>query len=282
MPHKPLLPALDLLLRGGSCALLLLLAPLLLRDDRQALAARLGALFALGAAAYALCASNELHAAVGRWAAPLMALASGNNLVMWLFAHALFDDEFRPHRWHLASWLAIAGTGLADGLVFEPAHMPAAAPVGQLLAVQAVVFAVLAGAQTLGSWRGDLVEPRRRLRLFVVVAAAGYAVVTGLAGIVGEHPTPAAAGVAEAGLLAAIAATVAWSLLRVSGGEMLFPVWPEQTAAAAASSAPHRRTFDAADKAAVAALERAMMVDRLYRQEGLSIGRLTQLQDLPE
>jgi AraC-like DNA-binding protein len=44
----------------------------------------------------------------------------------------------------------------------------------------------------------------------------------------------------------------------------------------------HRRGRSTRRKAAVAALERAILVDRIYRQEGLSIGRLAQLQGLPE
>jgi len=44
-----LLSSLDVLLRGGACVLLLLIAALLARDHRHPVAGRLGALFALGA-----------------------------------------------------------------------------------------------------------------------------------------------------------------------------------------------------------------------------------------
>jgi AraC-like DNA-binding protein len=280
MPPEPLVPALDLLLRGGGAALLLLLAALLLRDERGALAARLGALFAIGSAAYDLCASPVLHTALGWFAIPILALASGNNLVMFLFASALFDDDFRLRGWHLVLWPTLVAAGLTNGFVLAPAHLPAAAPIGLLLGLQALLFAMLAGAQTIGSWRGDLIEPRRRLRLFIVIAAAGHTIVTALAGIAGERPARFV-GLAAAATLAAIAAIVAWSLMRASADGVLLPAAPDAEAAAAPIAAPPR-PFDPADEAAVAALERAMLVDRLYRQEGLSIGRLAQQQGLPE
>jgi AraC-like DNA-binding protein len=280
MPPGPLIPALDLLLRGGGCALLVLLAAILLRDDGKVLAARLGALSALGGAAYDLCASPVLHAALGWLAIPILAAASGNSLVLWLFASALFDDNFRLRGWHVLLWPTLVAAALLNSLVLGPEHLPAAAPVGRLLGLQAVLFASLAGTQTIGSWRGDLIEPRRRLRLFIVIAAAGHTIVTALAGIAGERPG-GSAGLAAAAMLAAIAAIVTWSLLRASADGVLRPAALVDAKAAAPIAQP-ARPFDAADEAAVAALERTMLVDRLYRREGVSIGWLAQLQGLPE
>jgi hypothetical protein len=76
------LSALDLL-RGGACALLLLIACLLLRDYSSNLEARLGALFAFGAGAYTVCSASGFHAYAGGWALPILVLASGNNLVFF-------------------------------------------------------------------------------------------------------------------------------------------------------------------------------------------------------
>ncbi|MFX6823265.1 hypothetical protein ABTH33_20160, partial [Acinetobacter baumannii] len=65
------LAAADLMLRGGACLLLLLVAGLLLRDHRDRLPARLGALFALGSIAHALVPVGGLLPAV---------MAGGNNV----------------------------------------------------------------------------------------------------------------------------------------------------------------------------------------------------------
>jgi hypothetical protein len=51
------LASLDWALRGGTVALVLLLAASLLRDHGRLLAARLGAAFALGTAAYAIAST---------------------------------------------------------------------------------------------------------------------------------------------------------------------------------------------------------------------------------
>jgi hypothetical protein len=174
----------DLALRGGLCGLLLLMAGLMLRDHPRATAARLGALFALGAAAYVVCSTPGFHARAGLWAAPALGLAAANNLVFWLFARALFDDGFRPRGWHAGLWLFIAGCGVVDGLGLDAAYPMWREPIRAFLAVEALGFALLAGAQTLSSWRADLVEPRRRLRVFIVAAAGAHIAISAIANLV--------------------------------------------------------------------------------------------------
>src|SRR5437763_8576936 len=104
---------LDTALRGGTVILLLALALLLVRDARQTLAGRFGALFALGGAAYAVCSSSLVLTDAPSWLLPLHILAIGNPVVFWLLSASLFDDDFTPSRWHAAAWLLV----VADGLV---------------------------------------------------------------------------------------------------------------------------------------------------------------------
>ncbi len=261
---------LDLLLRGGDALLLLLVGAVLARDFGKVAAARLGSLFALGSAAYALCSTPALHLLFGLWTTPLTILASGNNLVLFLFARALFDDGFRPRAWHAGAWLLIVGLDMASFV------LPAAIgrPLGGLMPVQALVFALAAGAQALSSWREDLVERRRRLRLFVVAAAAGHTAATALFRLTGRPLGDPAPHLAEATVLTAIAVVVAWSLLQVADGQALFPSAQPQPAGPA--------PLDAADLVLVARLERLMREERAYRQDGLTIGQLAQRLDLPE
>ena len=279
MANGALLASLDLLLRGGVCMLLLLVALLLLRDYRGQGAARLGACFALGVAAYAICSAAGFHARLGWWAIPIMALAAGNNMVFWLFARALFDDGFRARPWHAGLWIATVAVGLVDGLILE------SEPTGLrlVLTLEALGFALLAAAQTLASWRADLVERRRRLRVFIVGASAAYIGLPTLANLLGAQRTaPLAVSVIEACGLAAIAGAVAWSLLRVASDASLFPLPAAAPTSAAASAAAPRPGVDPADQGLVAALQRVMTVERAYRQDGLTIGRLAGLLDLPE
>ena len=282
MPNDALLSSLDLLLRGGVCALLLLVAALLARDCGRVIAARLGALFALGAAAYAVCSAPGLHSHLGWWATPILAVATGNNIVFWLFAQALFDDAFRVRWWHPMLWGIVVAVGLFYGVLLEPEHAAMAAPVRSFLALQALAFAALAGVQTLASWQADLVERRRWLRLFIVAAAAGYTVVATLSSLLGSAPKPLTESVLQACALMVITAVVAWSMLRVSGHEALFSPAPEEAVAATTAASPRAAHLDPMDQGLVAALEHVFTVERAYRQEGLTIGGLAQMQGLPE
>jgi AraC-like DNA-binding protein len=271
MAEPNFLASMDLLLRGGASVLLLLAAVLLLRDYGRSVAGRLGALFAFGAAAHALCSAAGSPRLFGWIGSVLVALSTGNSLVLWLFARALFDDAHRARWWHAALWSLIAAAGIVCGFVLAPGVHG----LRRALALQAVAFAALAGAQTLATWSADLVEPRRRLRLFIVVAAAGYTVVTAASGVLGAG-VPALPGVvAEGAVLLGLAAVVAFSLLRISGDE-LFP--------AASAPVPEiaSQPVDRADDELAAALRRAMTVDRVYRRDGLTIGRLAELQAVPE
>jgi hypothetical protein len=81
-------------------------------------------------------------------------------------------------------WLAI----VAAGVIEAPASSPAAAPLGIALTAQTVLFAILGGVQAVVTWRGDLVEPRRRLRLFVVGATAVYIFVNAATGFLHTGP----------------------------------------------------------------------------------------------
>src|SRR5881396_465625 len=67
---------LNLLLRGGTLLVLVLIAAALWRDHPRTLAARLGAVFALGVAASTLASAPGFSAAPTAWHAVISALAS--------------------------------------------------------------------------------------------------------------------------------------------------------------------------------------------------------------
>jgi hypothetical protein len=98
MADGTLLQTFDHALRGGAIGLQLLIATLLIRHHASSRAARLGAAFALGVAAYTVCSWPGFAAHVDVWLAPILALCFGNSLVFWLFARAIFNDDFEC-RW---------------------------------------------------------------------------------------------------------------------------------------------------------------------------------------
>jgi AraC-like DNA-binding protein len=272
----PAILSLDWALRGGTVALLLLVAGALGRDHGRLVSARLGVLFALGSAAYAVCSAAGMQGQPHAWAFPLQAVSAGNNVVFWLFASALFDDDFRLRPWHGAVWLLLVGLGLAECFVGGSRVL------GIGLTLSSFAFAGIAIAQTVSSWRADLVEGRRRLRLFIVGASSLYIAVTALSQLLtGPRPAPGASVIGAVALLA-IAGTVAWTLLRVNSGQSLFLPATITVAAAAAPSPPPAPPPEPVDAGLLATLERLMTVERAYRQDGLTIGTLAQRLDLPE
>src|SRR5216683_252076 len=262
----------DWAVRGGTCALVLLIAAALLRDYGRLVAARLGALFAVGTGAYAITSAAGFSAYLGAWTIPLLALSAGNNVVFWTLAAALFDDGFRLRWWHAALWLLLVVAGTVACFLSAPA-------LGLALTLSSFAFAVLAMAQAVTSWRADLVEGRRRLRLFVVGASSLYIGLNAVAQLAGvQRSAPQAASLAGAAGLLAIAGVVAWSLLRVGHSQSLFATMADPPRPIEEPAAP----VEPEDRRLVVALERLMTADRAYRQDGLTIGSLAHQLGLPE
>jgi AraC-like DNA-binding protein len=84
--------------------------------------------------------------------------------------------------------------------------------------------------------------------------------------------------------LAAASALIAWSLLRVPGNDLFLepPTAVSPLAASGPAKRPRELEGEALDPKALAALERFMAVERIYRQEGLTIGMLAAKLKLPE
>jgi AraC-like DNA-binding protein len=269
------LPVLDLVLRAGAIALLLVLAASLLRDFRHVAAGRLAIAFALGSAAHVVTYSIGATAPVSPWHAPLIALSTGNIVVFWLFTRALFDDSFELRWWHAAIWAAVAAFSLVNCLWIAPSGNARLSIVAINLLV--LLFIALAIGQTITSWSADLVEGRRRIRLFIVGAAAVYGGLNAILQIAisGSGNTDIADTVNNA-VLAAIVAAICYAMMRVEGAE-LFPV-----PAPAASEPAAQPDANDADQKLVEALTRLMADERIYRHDNITIGTLATRLSIPE
>ena len=88
-------------------------------------------------------------------------------------------------------------------------------------------FIGLAVAQTVTSWSADLVEGRRRVRVFIVAAAALYGGINAVLQIfMSGSGTTEIANTVNAAVLAGIVAMISYAMMRVDGGE-LFPATEE-------------------------------------------------------
>src|SRR6266480_3754197 len=275
------LTQIDLALGAVTTTLLVLLATLLLRDFRAVAAGRLAAAFALGSAVHALTASSGFTAPVTPGHAALIALSTGNVVVFWLFTRALFDDAFQVRLWHAAPWAMAVALSLVNCLVLVPARILDARILAAAMSVIALGFIALAVGQTIASWSADLVERRRRLRVFIVSAAALYGGTNAiLQMLISGREAADLANTANAALLAGIVAVICYSMTRVAAAD-LFAVAP---AAAVADVAGPMAAPDsgAADQRLVDALMRLMADERIYRHDNITIGTLATKLAIPE
>ncbi|MGY4400875.1 helix-turn-helix domain-containing protein [Bradyrhizobium sp. USDA 3315] len=268
--------ALELCLRSASVALLLVLAVLLLTDFRKALSGRLAAAFALGSAAHAVTASIGAGPPVSDWHAPLIALSTGDIVVFWLFTRALFDDAFVLRWWHGLIWAAVVAYSFVSCMWIAPAGHAQIAII--MVNSLTLVFVALAVAQTIGSWSADLVERRRRVRVFIVAASALYGGFNALLQIAyaGSRVTVEWANLVNAAVLTAIVAAITWAMMRVDGAD-LFTVPAEAVVLTKPAAAE-----EAADRKLVDALMRLMADERIYRHDNVTIGTLATRLKIPE
>jgi AraC-like DNA-binding protein len=293
---------LDAALRGMLLALLLVLVLVLGRDRPRLPAARAGLLLALGLCIQVIGSTPLFEATVPRaWQSPFVAISVGNAVLFWVFVRALFDDDFALRPLHIASWLAVAVLAAFNcAMVAGSASVVAPITVGIQRAVP-LVFAVLAAMAAASQWRADLVEGRRRLRVFIVVTGVGYSIgmlVVRLASPRGQLSGPSAT--ADAAMLLLIVAVVTWQMVRLARSEffpaaqapaVIPPVMPGGPAQPAEESADPRPAepgpatepaSDPAEDRLAASLQHAMAVEHAYRSEDLSIATLAARLSVPE
>jgi AraC-like DNA-binding protein len=287
-----LLSTIDIALRGATVALLLVLAVSLYRGFGTVLAGRLAAAFALGSAAHAVTSSIGAPSPVSPAHAPLIALSTGNVVVFWLFARAVFDDEFKLRWWHGLIWIAVVVFSLVNCLFIAPVAMMrnsfASGDVMTVISAARVLFVAinllvlgfitLAVAQTVASWSADLVEGRRRVRVFIVSAAALYGGLNAVLQIsLSSSGAAELANTLNSAMLAAVVAAISIAMMRVDGAD-LFPAAPEVQANASAAASVESGT----DQKLVDALMRLMADERIYRHDNVTIGTLATRLAIPE
>jgi AraC-like DNA-binding protein len=287
---------LDAALRGVLVALLLLLALVLGRDRPRLLAARAGVALTLGLGIQVIGATPMFEALMPRlWQAPFVAVSVGNAVLFWVFVQALFDDDFTLRTWHFVAWLAVAALAAFNCAVMAGgASVLAPITMGVQRAVP-LVFAVLAALAAASHWREDLVEKRRRLRVFIVVTGIGYSLA--MLAVRLASPRGQLSGIsatADVAMLLLIVAVVAWRMVRLAGSD-LFPaarapaalplaptVQPVADKPAAPALPESESESDPAEDRLAESLQRAMAVDRIYRSEDLSIATLAARLAVPE
>src|ERR1700730_8291917 len=277
MPAGFSLAMLEAGLRGGTVALLVVLAVLLLRDGPAAPAGLYGALFDLSIAAYVIVTLPALLHQPLPWLLPFRLASLGSPAMFWLFASASFNDAFVPSWRHALPWL---GT-VAIGFVCARGLAPAACPLYH--AVQ-LVFVALAMRQALVGRSGDLVEERRRLRVALVIAAAIYtaAVILLETFTFGALASPPLSPVNAAGVLGLTFAFVLAQLSLSMRGQLVVTAPVASRGFPGVASPPSDAPIDDQETVQLERLRRLMEQERIYREEGLSVAVLADKLSLPE
>jgi len=269
------LTALDFGLRGAAVGLALMVCALLLRGwpFRTLTTLRI----AMGAAGIAYAISTAPFVPVGSfgWNAPLVILFTGSPVIFWLWALAVFNDGFVLRPYHLAVWAFVAGLGLFAycGWTTSPTLTVIG---GRMFALISIGFALLAAAQTLPSWRADLVAGRRRPLVALLLATTAFVVLNAASGLA-AIPWRSVSFSFAAGL----------GVLAVLGVWTSFPQFMSQPALAGAASAARKSGASRTPAAPpnqiwLRQLEHLMTVERVYRQDSLSIGLLAVKLKIPE
>src|SRR5882757_5751030 len=97
------LTALDLGLRGAVVGLFLVVCVVLLRYTAVRLAANLGIAMGVSGAAYAISTAPFFPMSSFGWNSPIIALAMSFPVIFWLWARAIFEEDFVLRPWHAAT-----------------------------------------------------------------------------------------------------------------------------------------------------------------------------------
>lgn len=263
--------SLEAAIRGGAIALLVLLAVLIFWQARRGPRHLLGGLFALSAAAFALVSMPQLAFGAALWLTPFRLVSAGTATVFWLWSCAIFDDEFKLAWRHLALWLAM----LALALVCFTRSVPS---LYLALSLVSLGFIGLGIWEALSGRGADLVEGRRRMRLVLALAAAVYAGAIVVAELFWRDRlfTAPTSMINAAGLIVLAFIFVLNQIGKLGAAPLNEVAEPAPAPAVADAS------IDPRDAPILAALNRLMDVDKLYRESGLSVGALAAKLEIPE
>jgi AraC-like DNA-binding protein len=281
--------ALDLGLRGAAAGLFLMLTVVTLVRVHPFNAIKLlGAAMAAGGAFFAIATAPYVPKTTLWWTLPILA---GNPVLFWLWARAAFDDDFVVRYWHGALWLIVIGIGFSVSLGWTA--WPTLARAGtRLLSLVALVLAVLAVVQTVRTWSADLVAGRRRLRfailaillLFIAVLADSdlMSFWAGMPRII--EPGISGSLFSACGLFA-VAALAGWGVFHPPSNPAMVATTMDVSGDAVSDAPIGPRGQNNRDNIApdlLRRLDHLMSLERIYRQEGLTIAMLAAKLDVPE
>ncbi|MEM8616280.1 MAG: helix-turn-helix domain-containing protein [Pseudomonadota bacterium] len=269
----------DVTFRFATITILLVTAALSLRDARHLLQGRLAALLCISLASMlAHTIPNALDPPLA-WRAIAWLVHTLNITMLWLFGLSLIVDGFRLKPLH---WSIVVGHFLILSLLQVALMTDGPLPLFWLVLINRFIqLGVLAHLfwTAIRDYRDDLVEGRRRTRLWFMVASSVAALVivggeTAQYFASGAAPDPEWFKIARVLIIFPITLFSVHWFLRLQPEQFLF-----KTVQPSVIPAP---AIDPKDMATHARLITAMEEDKLYREHRLGIGLLAKRLNVPE
>ncbi len=269
---------LEAALRGGAVVILLLRVVVLARDGRRDPVGRYSALLVASIAAYIVESASGFRALDPLLRIPVHFVSAGTPAAFWIAMGALFVDEFRPRWYHALGWLALVVLALTD-----TSRHPMFVDVARTCL--SVSFLLLGIWHVLSARATDLVEGRRRLRVWYAVAIALYSLLI----IASEWLLPGGLSAMPlslanaAGLTALIFLFAVFGTLASTGAPLApAPVQARQSPPLPNDPRPAAAPPTGPDAAQLMALRHLLDHDKVFREPDLSVASLSQKLDLPE
>lgn len=233
-------------------------------------------------AGYLLCTAPDRPCATQLWGLLPLAGAVSFSFALWRLSRVVLQDDLSIP---VLAWFGLTVL-LGSGALAAIEALPVEAGLRQMAgnAHKLTGFAFLAAAvwQAWRSGEGDLVEPRRRLRGWLLCGGAAYGMaVMGVELYLGHDAPPAWLALLNLGLIVGMlgAALLYLAGLRPAAMQVLFDAPP---AVAAVPGPAASRDAENPDEPAAQQLVRLMQEQRPYRDPELNVRQLAVQARLPE
>lgn len=261
---------LEVLLRGAAIGALIATGLAFARSNASASVRAAGLLFCVSVVAYVVNSSPTLRQCPPVLGWPLTFLGLGGGGYFWLFVYTLFEDRrIAPLTLLPAAVLTVIGLA---GIGVGP---PSNAPIWIVHNLVEIALSLHAFFIIYRSWRGDLVEARRQLRVPFTATLTVY--VLALSGLeIGESLGVRAAWYDLAGAIMLALFCLAGTVFFLQANAALFGAAEPR---APADFAPQ---LDSGDRLTLEKLNALMGQSQAWRREGLTIGTVAQEIGVPE
>lgn len=270
---------LDALVRFPSVTLLVVIAILSFRDARHLVQGRVIIVLCVTLGSMLLTTAPDPLLPPSPAYEVLRLIDTANLVFLWWFTLSLFEDGFKLRRLHWLGLLVYAVPALPGRINYLMGGDPLWVGIDVIVRLASLAMILHMIWTALSGWRDDLIETRRRTRLLytlflALVAALIIATEIAYTLQTGDRSDPEWLSFSRVSLAFPAIAFGAFWFLRLRSESLLF-----EDAQPVEKPAP---SVDVRDRHMHASLLRAMEEDKLYREQGLSIGSLATRINVPE